>query len=486
MSKKAIFFLVCILLLGGALRFFHLGQESLWVDEALTVHHALSKNYTEFIDLISATEAAPPGHYLFLHYWMQWFGSSEFSVRFPSAVFSTISILLFFFLLRKWCGENIALLGSLFFATSMLQVQFAQEARLYSLFTFLVLLAALFFIDIVQNDIKIYQTLFYFLILAFALYVNYLAIFLYAISLFLFFMIKKEKKEKFIWSIGHLLTAVCILLVLWPLPKIQFFILNNGLSEILISKHLPQIFASLGLFFYLLPPFIFGILLVALLICRKSLFRICTHRFFDTFFILLVATAGSLFLYSSFFSVSLGNIPLTRFPITNSYFLIRHSFFLVPLWYVFLSWKIFSLRWKKVIPVLTLTILLISGIASYEYYSTPTKPEWREAASFIQQQGENPLILLDKGGMSSEFLLRYYFKGEFKLLKLTFSNQLHSLIQIEERELLKELGNENHFWLILTRNPKTGDYYQKFLDQHFERDISKEFYQIKVYHYHQK
>src|SRR3989344_6295774 len=111
MSKKAIFFLVCILLLGGALRFFHLGQESLWVDEALTVHHALSKNYTEFIDLISATEAAPPGHYLFLHYWMQWFGSSEFSVRFPSAVFSTISILLFFFLLRKWCGENIALLG---------------------------------------------------------------------------------------------------------------------------------------------------------------------------------------------------------------------------------------------------------------------------------------------------------------------------------------------------------------------------------------
>ena len=497
-----LFLLFSILLFGTVLRLYHLHQESLWTDEAFTVHHAQLQDWGQFIQRISTTEGAPPGHYLLLHYWMQWFGNSEFSVRFPSVIFGILSIIILFLIVRRLWNEQIALLASLFMSTSMLQILFSQEARLYSLFTFLVLLSAYFFMKIIldegnmRDERKKVLFLAYLVTMATALVVNYLALVMMAIYSVLFLFYIKNKKisplwwKKWVLAQGILLVGISFLL--WPIFQSQFSTLNTGLRDVLISKSLPSVLASLGLFFYALPVLAFVLFLFLVLWGRKVVSHVLTHSCFDAFFSLLVITAGSIYLYFSFFPVTLLTIPITRYPITHSYFLIRHSFFLAPLWYVFLAWKISSLRWKKVAAVMTVVVLLVSTTALYEYYHLSTKPEWREAAQFIASQNQQssaatfpltPLILLDKSGLSNEFLLDYYFPQEYRLLKLTFSEQPRQFAQLSDQDVFSRLTGETEFWLILARNTKTGNYYRDLLDRRYQRDISREFYQVKVYRY---
>ncbi len=493
----ALFLLLSILLLGTVLRLYHLDEESLWTDEAFTVHHAQLQDWKQFIQRISTTEAAPPGHYLLLHYWLWWFGNSEFSVRLPSVLFGILSIIVLFLIVRRLWDEHVALLASLFMSTSMLQILFSQEARLYSLFTFLVLLSAYFFMWIVldeenmsdeQKEVSFWA---YLVTMATALLVNYLALVMMAIYSALILFYTKNKKislllwKKWLWTHGILLGGIGA--VLWPILKVQFSTLNTGLRDVLISKSLPSVLASLGLFFYALPVLAFVFFLLLVLWGKKYIVPVLTSPRFDAFFSLIVITAGSIYLYFSFFPVTLFTIPITRYPITHSYFLIRHSFFLAPLWYVFLAWKISSLRWKKVATAMVIIVLLVSTTALYEYYGTTTKPEWREATQFIAEHRQNnsmtPLILLDKGGVSNEFLLKYYFPHQYQLLKLTSSEQPRQFTQLSDQDVFSSLTGETEFWLILARNTKTGNYYRDLLDRRYQRDISREFYQVKVYHY---
>lgn len=487
--RKEIYALVFILLLALGLRLYQLDQENIWTDEALTIHHAQEQDWPEFIHFISTTEAAPPGHYLFLHYWISWFSDSEFSVRLPSVIFGVLSVWLLFLVVRKFFDQKVALLSSLFMATSMLQILFSQEARLYSLFTFLVLLSAYFFRGINERS---GMAIGYFCTIAAALYVNYLAMLVMLFYSVILWLGRKNLSGKFLWagSLIHLFIVGGMSLLLWPILRVQFSILNNGLSDIFAGKGLPSFLASLGLFLYVLPAIFFIGGLLFLLWLKPFFLRAVQHPNFDFFFSVLVIAAGSVFLYASVFPVSVLGIALTSFPITHSYFLIRHSFFLVPLWYIFLAWKISSLKWKQVAVVMTIIVLMVSGTALYEYYTQTTKAEWQDATAFIASQNAGvPLILLDKGSLANEFMLDYYYPGEYRLLKLTVSDQPREFMQLPDEGVLSQLQrvpNEEKFWLVLARNTRTGYHYRDLLDKYYTRIAEKKFEQVEVYGYAEK
>ncbi len=498
--------LILILTLALFLRLYHLDQESLWSDEAFTVHHASVQDWDEFIRFISTTEAAPPGHYLFLHYWINWFGDSEFSVRFPSVIFGVLSIVLLFLILQRlweekpW-GRRAALLASLFMATSMLQVLFSQEARLYSLFTLLTLAAVYFFVRMLSEKEKLSTKenngsvqFWYYLLIAAAFYVNYLAA--AVMALFTLVIISKVRKKEISlsflrrWLWWHAVVVLAVLLLVWPVLHSQFSILNTGLREILMGKGLPSLFASMGLFFYALPAVLFILGAAVLLWLEKPFTRLLQHRSFDVLFSFIVFAAGSAYLYLSFFPLTMMDIAITRFPITHSYFLLRHAFFLVPLWYVFLAWKLSTLRWRKVALIMAILVLAVSGTALYEYYSQTTKVEWRDAMSFIAEEsadapaGNIPLILLDHGGFSNTFLLPYYYPGQERLVLLTSSSGPRKPYQeLSDEEALQSVQDEEEFWLVLAGNSKTGYYYRDVLDGHYTRTVHRQFKGVEVYGY---
>jgi len=481
-SNRTFYWLLLgIILLGLFLRLHQLDTESFWTDEAFSVTRAQQPSPELVITAVSQTEAAPPGYYLLLHYWMQAGGNTVFVIRLLSVVFSVLSIIMLWKVVRLLFNIRIALLASLFMATAMLQIEYAQEARLYTLFTLLSLGSAYFFARWYKYERRT-DLWWYGLFTLLAMYVNYLAAFLILGFTFMVFS-RKELLQTFWkpWIVTHSIIGLfCLPLV--PVLLSQFRILNTGLSDSLINKGLPAVLANLGLFFFLLPLLGFT-LLAAIIISQKKVRNIVL--WLDTYFFVLVLVMGFLYLYLARNPFIISGIPFIRVPLTNSYFLVRHSFFLVPLWYVYLGYKIdqwWSGKRKYLTAFVFLLILFFSFSALWVYYAQSTKAQWQEVTVYISERSiTEPLILLDKGGYSNEFLLRYYYPGNFSLLKLTWSESRRNLRQMTDSEVLEGLSGYDEFWLILAKN--NDERYKELLDQQYYRDDATYFYGVEVYRY---
>lgn len=123
-----------ILILAALVRIPALNQ-SFWLDEAaqavLSSKPILSVHY--------ASDFQPPLFYIFSHFWMQLgalFGTrAEWFLRLPSVFFSIASILLIFKFVEKIFSRKTAIITSLFLSVSPFNIYYAQEFRMYSLLT---------------------------------------------------------------------------------------------------------------------------------------------------------------------------------------------------------------------------------------------------------------------------------------------------------------------------------------------------------------
>jgi len=123
--------------------------QSLWRDEAFSALIA-EKNIFEIIRL-SAQDTSPPFFYILLHYWMILFGNSEVAIRAISLLFHLLTVVVIFFIAKKIIRS---LPGQVFIALATLLnpflLQYAFEARTYSLPTFLSV-TALYLIILKKN-----------------------------------------------------------------------------------------------------------------------------------------------------------------------------------------------------------------------------------------------------------------------------------------------------------------------------------------------
>jgi len=463
-------FLLVIVLLGTGLRLFDVGAESLWTDEMLSVDHARQSSVHEVIEHVRAKEAAPPLHYVFLHYWIMIFGDSDVSVRIPSAIFSIASIILLYVIIKLFFSERTALITAFLFSISMQQVLYAQEARLYSMFTFIALLATYFFVRSFIMSSKAYLV-WYFITLTIALYTNYLTVVLVVLYGLVLLWKNKEKKR---WSLYTSL-ALLFSLPLVPFAFQQFVRANSGLEEVLLGFGMPQFIASLGLFVFAIPSIAACALLGCAIVFKKQIEQI---NLSSHFFVALVAFFCAAYAYVSVYSLYLFSIPIIRVPITNSYFLVRHSLFLAPLLYGYIAWKTDSLRRSYVILVLAM-IAVAQVCALGVYYGTTTKPDWKGAMASID---EDALVLLDRGGGSNHMLLQRY-KPDANVVSLTHYFSRAEFYQIPDATVIDIVEHAPEFWLVVSKAQGTGNYYQKMLDAQFERKETEEFYGVELYQY---
>lgn len=118
-------------------------NQSLWRDEAFSILLS-EKNPLEIIKL-SIKDTTPSLHYLLLHYWMLIFGNSEVAARSLSVLFHVLTAIAVFFVARKLIKSKLAqILISFSVLFNPFLLQYAFEARLYSLLAFLTVLAVYF------------------------------------------------------------------------------------------------------------------------------------------------------------------------------------------------------------------------------------------------------------------------------------------------------------------------------------------------------
>lgn len=141
MTRPRLFFVVALLtLLAFFLRIFELAKQSFWYDEAFSVY--LARFDLATITARTAADIQPPLYYYLLNVWIAVTGDSEFAVRFLSLVFGVLTIPLIYVTARRLFNPTAALCAALIATLSALYLWYSQEARMYTLITFLGLLSS--------------------------------------------------------------------------------------------------------------------------------------------------------------------------------------------------------------------------------------------------------------------------------------------------------------------------------------------------------
>lgn len=130
-ARAGVLFLFLLFLF---LRLYGLGAHDFWYDEAYSIKVAhFAPGFAE----------EPRLYYQLLHFWFAFFPVSELSARFPSFLFSALSIVLLYVLGKELFNRTIGTVASLLMGLSPFHLWYAQEARNYSMVLFISVLSTL-------------------------------------------------------------------------------------------------------------------------------------------------------------------------------------------------------------------------------------------------------------------------------------------------------------------------------------------------------
>ena len=480
-NKKIVYLILfLIVILGATLRFYDLSTESLWTDEMVSLNHLNKNSLKGLVDSVIYMELMPPGYFIILKGWVDIFGNTEFSLRFLSAFFDSLSIILIYLFGARLFNKKVGLISALIFSTTMLQIVYAQEARPYALFGFLVLLSTYLFVILFKNPLnkrKKFSLLFgYSLVNALLLYTNYMALFVIIFhSLILFLYYKKNKS--YLSLKNHFSSAIISIILFIPglqILFIQTMIRHPSLQESLILRGVPVFLSNLGVGFYLLPLILLLLFtFIIFILFRKYSFKMPKNKTFIwvTFISLALISIAHLFLIDT---------------ITRSFALVRHSFFIIPFFYIVIAKAISLLKSKRTQTTIVFLILIFNLFTLTIYYHETTKAPWDKAVIKIKEHSSSkPLILFDRSG-SNILLFDYYWNHElyskYDQIKLTWENK-RELMKIDESQLFNLLNQKKEFWLVSSRNIKTGDYYVNLLKDKYNLIYSESYKELDLYYY---
>ncbi len=125
-----------LVLLAFGLRVYRLDYQSLWRDEVDAVIFA-SRDPMALLANFTKVGENGPLFFLSLHFWIGLVGHSEFAIRLPSVFFGVLAVWATYRLGREVIGREIGLIGALLMAVSPYHIWYGQEAKMYSLISFM-------------------------------------------------------------------------------------------------------------------------------------------------------------------------------------------------------------------------------------------------------------------------------------------------------------------------------------------------------------
>src|SRR3954452_17215008 len=90
-TRRAVWSVAALTVLGAAVRFSTLDVQSFWVDEAVTVH-LMHHSLGGVLSALPDSESTPPFYYVLAWGWSKLFGSGEVGLRSLSALFGAATV----------------------------------------------------------------------------------------------------------------------------------------------------------------------------------------------------------------------------------------------------------------------------------------------------------------------------------------------------------------------------------------------------------
>ncbi|VVB94821.1 Dolichyl-phosphate-mannose-protein mannosyltransferase [uncultured archaeon] len=147
-SKISIILLLFLTICGFLLRIYHLGSPSFWIDEAISANAAAAL-------IKHGTPTFPSGfiymrailNTFFISLSFLVFGISEFSARFPSVIFGTLTIPLVYIMGVKFGNRKIGLIAAFLITFSVMEIAWSRQARMYQQLQLFYLSSLYFFFE---------------------------------------------------------------------------------------------------------------------------------------------------------------------------------------------------------------------------------------------------------------------------------------------------------------------------------------------------
>jgi uncharacterized membrane protein len=378
-NKKYLLILFMTLFLGSFLRFYQLGQKSLWTDELATMMNAT--NIVDIKTFLAHThdDDLPKFYSVLLKFWMK-LGVSEFSMRSLSVIFGCLSILATYALCRLFFDIKTSLSAAFLTATSPFLLLYDREIRMYSLFGLLSMLSTYYFIRSLRDNKKAHWIL-YAIVNILNIYTHYYAFMTIGVQ-WLYIIIRNRSYRHIIkpWIIANAVMLLFFIMRIaavisdvlyfspWAIPRERFpFIFGKEVVEFF------YIFFSMSVGQTILPwnPFAAPIF-IAVLACFFIAIKKGLILSQDILYLVLL----------TFLPIIIGLVFRISLP--------RYFTFIAPVFFILAARGLWLLP-KKIVAIGALVIIFgwSYGLANYydnkEFHMMGTIDPWKDVARFLKE-----------------------------------------------------------------------------------------------------
>lgn len=405
MNRTRWVWLLAILLLATALRFYRVGEMSLRADEATNLFLAAEEPAAMIQPLITS-DPHPPLYFLILHYWMLIAGRSELAVRYPTVFVGVVIAALVYALGRLVFRRrtNIALTGALLAAISPYLIWDAQDAYMYTFLTAIAICSSIAFLRALRPSASIIDWAAYVVVNALGLFFHYLAG-LVLIAQGVLWLVwaargRLARRAAAAWVIAQVATALLFLpWLVFTLPLLTSFRLDFFPPSSLLEMLQRSLIAfSVGRAdSRLMPPMVdplvgsvFGIGFLVIFLLGLFLPANANSHANDADGRIVLAT----FLCVPLLGLDL--FSLVRFPIFDE----RYTLFLIPAFALILARgfdELYQRTTRWVTAAALAFVILGSAYSLNNYFFVPAfakSPDWRGAVQYLTTNSESGDVVI--------------------------------------------------------------------------------------------
>jgi len=471
-----------VTIMAALLRLHDITSKSIWYDEAYVISLA-RMSIPELLRELIATDILPPLYYVFMHFWVL-LGTDPFLVRFPSAVISTATVPLLYFTGRRLAGRRIAGAAAALLAVSTIHLYWAQQARMYAWLCFLCLATTYFLVRALQTRSLLAWVLFA-VTSAAAMYMQVTAAFyLAAQGLATLWLLARRDSLRSAWRpwvMSEL--GAALLFVPWIPAILQQYQTYGDPEESWTS--LSTLEGMLFQFGYALFPYWRasvdygwvvrdGLVIASLGLSVVGAWFLRKRVAAPLLVALFAGTIGLLALAG----ISKGIVlPRTVLPASLAYYLLVCA-------------GLAAFRRPPVLVAGVVVVMSLNLIGTARYYTLGSQEEWREAASYLEQNMEaGDLVLVDSS--AGLMPLQYYLEQQGHPGK-TYGVPFHpwanlppSLTQEDLRRVDALVDGREGIWLVIFRNgfPDPDGDLLPYLSARFQVRDSQALTKIRLFHF---